>query len=116
MYDSTDPRSTLALAVAAKSAPTQFAAPDVGKFYESAPQEDDANGMSWLIRSQNAVIVYTDAADGARFSRRAQVDEYVLLLPEARVSAEVTARGETVKVPGYSIAFIPAGDSEIKIS
>ena len=60
MYDTSDPRSTLAPAAintAAKPAPVQFAAADVGKFYESAPQENDANGKSWYIRSQNAVIV-----------------------------------------------------------
>ena len=65
MYDTSDPRSTLAPAAgsgAARPAPTQFAAADIGKFYETAPQEDDANGKSWLIRSENAVIVYTDGA------------------------------------------------------
>ena len=115
MYDTTDPRSTLAPA-ATKAAPTHFAAADVGKFYQSAPQQDDANGRSWFIRSQNAVIVYTDAADGARFTRDAQADEYVLLLPDAGVSAVVTTSAGTVAVPGYSLAFIPAGPSEIAIS
>src|SRR5438552_15011338 len=119
MYDTSDPRSTLAPAASsgvARPAPTQFAAADIGKFYETAPQEDDANGKSWLIRSENAVIVYTDAADGARFVRDAQADEYVLLLPDRGVSATVTTPAGTTAVPGYSVAFIPAGDSEIRIS
>jgi hypothetical protein len=115
MYDTTDPRSTLAPA-AAKAAPTHFAAADVGKFYQSAPQQDDASGRSWFIRSQNAVIVYTDTAHGARFTRDAQADEYVLLLPDAGVSAVVTTPAGTTAVPGYSLAFIPAGNSEIAIS
>lgn len=115
MYDTTDPRSTLAPA-ATRPAPTQFAPADVGKFYESAPQDDDANGKSWFIRSQNAVIVYTDAADGARFVREAQVDEYVLLLPDAGVSATVITPAGSTRVPGYSLAFIPAGNSEIRIA
>ena len=119
MYDTTDPRSTLAPAAAnaaTKPAPTNFAAADVGKFYESAPQQDDTNGKSWYIRSQHAVIVYTDAANRARFTRDAQADEYVLLLPDSGVSATVTTSAGTAAVPGYSLAFIPAGDSEIRIS
>ena len=40
----------------------------------------------------------------------------MLLLPDRGVSAEVVARGERTTMPGYSIAFIPAGDSEIVIS
>src|SRR4051794_23364923 len=118
MYDASDPRASLAAAPtsAAKPAPVTFAAADVGKFYETAPQEDDANGKSWFIRSQNAVLIYTDARDGARFKRDGQVDEYVLLLPDGGISATVTATDGTTKVPGYSVAFIPAGNSEIVIS
>jgi hypothetical protein len=119
MYDATDPRSTLAPAAgnaAANKAPTRFAAADVGKFYETAPQDDDANGKSWLIRSENAVIVYTDAVDGAHFVREGQVDEYVLLLPDPGISATVTTSAGTTAAPGHSVAFIPAGRSEIRIS
>jgi hypothetical protein len=118
MYDTSDPRSTLAPAAsgAAKAAPTHFAAADVGKFYEAEPQEADANGKSWYIRSQHAVIVYTDATDGARFVRDGQADEYVLLLPDSGLRAVVTTSSGTTAVPGYSIAFIPAGTSEIVIS
>jgi len=118
MYDATDPRASLAPApsAAAKPPATTYAAADIGKFYETAPQEDDANGKSWYIRSQNAVLIYTDARDGAVFKRSGQVDEYVLLLPDAGVSATVTASDGTTKVAGYSVAFIPAGNSEIRIS
>lgn len=114
MYDTSDPRSMLA-PTPAKPAPSEFAAADCGKFYEAAPQENDANGKSWYIRSQNTVVIYSDAADGARFVREAQVDEYVLLLPERNVSAQVTTADGVTEVPGYSIAFIPAGRSAIEI-
>lgn len=119
MYDTSDPRSTLVSAAArpaTKVAATQFAAADVGKFYECAPQEDDAAGKSWFIRSQNAVIIYTEALDGGRFVREAQVDEYVLLLADPGVSATVTTSAGSTKVPGFSIAFVPPGNSEIRIS
>lgn len=114
MYDASDPRSTLASVQAGPMA-TAFAGADCGKFYEALPQEDDANGRSWLIRSQHCVVAYSEARDGACFSRAAQPDEYVLLLPDAAVSAEVeTADGKT-RVPGYSIAFIQPGPSTIRI-
>jgi hypothetical protein len=115
MYDTSDPRSMLAPAPV-KPAPFEFAAADCGKFYETAPQENDGNGKSWYIRSQNTIVIYSDAADGARFVREAQADEYVLLLPERNVSAEVTTAAGTTAVAGYSIVFIPAGRSEIRIS
>lgn len=115
MYDRTDPRSGL-MTVAGTPMPEQFTAAECAKFYETAPQEDDAGGRSWFIRSQNCILAYTDAGDGARFVRQEQSDEYVLLLPRAGTSAEiVTATGST-SVPGYSIAFIPAGTSEIRLS
>lgn len=114
MYDASDPRSSLA-ATAPKVAPSEFAPADCGKFYESAPQIDDANGRTWLIRSQNAVIAYTEIEDGGTFARQGQIDEYVLLLPETGVTAQVTSAHGSATVPGYSLAFIPAGDSEIVV-
>lgn len=115
MYDSSDPRASL-MPAAPGPAPTGFADADCGKFYESEPQLDDANGKSWLLRSQNCVLVYTDARHGARFSRRSQPDESVLLLPNADMSAEISSGGGSVVVAGYSIAFIPPGDSDITIN
>jgi hypothetical protein len=118
MYDASDPRSSLASASAGsapKPVPVTFAAADVGKFYEEPPQEDDANGKSWYIRSQNAVLIYSDVKDGARFKRSKQVDEYVLLLPNAGISASVTTPAGTTRADGYSVVFIPPGDSEITI-
>ncbi len=114
MYDTSDPRSTLA-AAAPKITAGAFAAADCGKFYETEPQENDANGKTWLFRSQNAIVAYSEARDGAVFARRNQPDEYVLLLPDHATSAEITALGVTTTMAGYSLAFIPAGDSTIRI-
>ncbi len=115
MYDSSDPRASL-MPIAPTQAQGTFADADCGKFYDSEPQCDDANGQTWLIRSQNCVLVYSEARDGARFSLISQPDEYVLLLPNAGVSAEITIDGgDSVTVAGYSIAFIPPGNSEIRI-
>ena len=114
MYDTSDPRSTLAAATP-KIAAHDFAGADCGKFYETEPQLSDANGKTWLFRSQNAIVAYSEAKDGAVFARHGQVDEYVLLLPDHATSAEITAQGTTTQVSGYSLAFIPAGDSAIAV-
>jgi hypothetical protein len=115
MYDTSDPRSTLTPPTTVPAS-TEFSGAECGKFYETEPQEHDANGRSWYIRSQNAVVSYCDAEDGACFVREAQIDEYVLLLPEAGVNARVITEAGTTDVPGYSIAFIPPGRSEVRIS
>lgn len=114
MYDTSDPRSSLA-AAPPKMAPSEFAAADCGKFYETAPQISDAGGKTWLTRSQNAVVAYTEAEDGAVFARHGQIDEYVLLLPDHATSAEIVSDHGAATMPGYSVAFIPAGDSTITI-
>ena len=60
--------------------------------------------------------LYSEAGDGAVFERRAQPDEYVLLLPEAETSAVVEANGERREINGYSITMIPPGDSRITVA
>ena len=115
MYDHTDPRSAL-MPSAGAPVPDQFAAADCAKFYETAPQDDDAAGRSWFIRSQNCVLAYTDAVDGARFVRQEQADEHVLLLPDSGTSAEIVTPDGATPVPGHSIAFIPPGTSDIRLS
>ena len=112
MYNKSDPRSSLATAKAGPIA-TDFAAAEYVKFYETRPQEDDANGKTWFARGQNFVIAYSDAAPSASFARDGQVDEYAVLLPDANSSATIGWGGETVTVAGYSLAFVPPGDSVV---
>ena len=112
MYNSSDPRASLATAKAGPTA-TEFAAAEYLKFYETKPQEDDANGRTWLGRGQNFIIAYTDAKSGGSFARQGQVDEYVVLLPDAKSSATITWNGNTQTVEGYSLAFVPPGDSTV---
>ncbi len=112
MYNSTDPRASLA---SAKAGPTAsvFAGAEYLKFAELEPQQNDASGKTWLGRGQNFVIAYTEATPGATFSRRTQVDEYVVLLPDARSPATVTWGGDMHSVAGYSLVFVPPGDSTV---
>lgn len=116
MYTAGDPRAALAAPADAKvSAPTAFSAADYAKFYETAPQDDDANGRSWYARGQNFILAYSETKPGAVFARSKQLDEYAILIPDKDVSVEITGAGETVKVAGNSLAFVPPGDSRIAV-
>jgi len=115
MYDASDPRAALAPAVATEKVATQFAGADYAKFYETEPQESGSGGRTWYARGQNYVVAYSEANDGAVFARMAQPDEYALIIPDAATKVEITANGETKSVDGYSIAFVPPGDSKITV-
>lgn len=114
MYDKTDPRAALAAAAPAKVVqPNRFAGPEYGRFYNDAPQDETASGKNWYIRGQNFVLCYSEAEKGGVFERAQQVDEYVLILPDANTTAEVTAGGETKSVSGPSVVMIPPGPGKI---
>ena len=113
MFDKNDQRASLAWA--SKQAATDFAGADYAKFYETPPQVKDGNGATWIARGQNFIICYSDASDGAVFTRDAQVDEWVLLLPDNGAGATVATDGETKKIDGYSIVFVPPGKSKVMI-
>jgi hypothetical protein len=117
MYADTDPRSKLATAGAGvtPSAASGFGASSYALFAESPPQIEDENGRTWLVRGANFIIAYTLANPGAVFTRTAQPDEYVLLIEAPTPHAVVAWNGEEVTVEGAHIAFIPAGDSSIRV-
>src|SRR5262249_31153238 len=94
-------------------AATEFAAAEYLRFYDMEPQEDGANGKTWLGRGQNFIIAYTEAKPDSAFSRKSQADEYAVLLPWAKSPATITWQGETEAVSGYSIVFVPPGHSTV---
>ena len=114
MYNPTDPRASLASAKPGTAA-TAFAGAEYAKFHETAPREDDANGKTWYARGQNFIIAHSEAKPGASFSRKGQIDEYVVLLPNRDSSAEIAWNGEKHALPGYSLAFVPPGDSTVSL-
>ncbi len=115
MYDKNDPRSALASASPSGPAPTGLIAePQLGLFYESEPARDDASGRTWYHRGCNFVLSWSDAKAGGRFERSSQPDEYVVLLPEKGKGARITWNGVTTEVPGFSLAFVPPGDSLVE--
>ncbi|WP_137176353.1 hypothetical protein [Roseomonas sp. AR75] len=115
-YDASDPRAALA---ASAAAPKPEAGPFFGahyaRFYEEAPQEDTNGVRTWYARGRNFIVAYSEVPAGAVFERRGQPDEYVLLQPDRDTAAEVTASGETKQVEGYTVTFVPPGDSRITI-
>jgi hypothetical protein len=118
MYDTSDPRATLAPSPAsgAKPAATQFAAAEYGRFYDSPPQEDDASGQSWYFRGQNFVLHYMQAQTGATLVREHQEDEYALMLPDPASEVRIEANGQTETVSGGHLAFIPPGASIVQVT
>ncbi|MGV0876331.1 hypothetical protein V6767_04215 [Martelella sp. FLE1502] len=114
MYDKNDPRSALAQKSGAGPAPKGLVAePQLGLFYQEKPAETGPDSKSWYTRGHNFVLSWSEAEAGAVFERKNQPDEYVVLLPEA--GARITWNGETVDVPGFSIAFVPHGDSRVEL-
>jgi hypothetical protein len=116
MYDSDDPRSRLATASTARPASAAFGTATYTRFHGEPPQMEDARQKSWYVRGQNFVVAYSEAESGAVFERRGQADEYVLLLPEAGTAVSVEAGGETREIAGYTITFIPPGDSRVTVT
>ena len=117
MYEADDPRSRLSTAGGSGSRPAAaFGSSTYARFYEEPPREQDDAGRTWYTRGQNFVVCYSEANEGAVFDRRAQPDEYVLLLPDAATSAVVEANGERAKVEGFSITMVPPGDSRISVA
>lgn len=118
MYVQSDPRSNLSNA--AKPSGTKvhnsYFGSQLALFYETAPQIADANGDTWISRGQNFVVAYSNAKEGGIFSRRSQPDEYALIIPDKETSVEITTAEGTTVVPGYSVAFVPPGDSSIRVS
>jgi len=116
MYDKTDPRAAIAASAKSDRPPaTEFAGAEYEKFYQTAPQDEDSNGEVWYARGQNFIVAFTKAAPGGIFARDDQPDEYAVLVPDAGIAVEIEAEGETVSVPGYSLAFVPPGNSRVTV-
>ena len=116
MYDASDPRSALNAPAKSGAQPaSEFAAAEYARFYQTDPQESDRNGRTWYARGQNFIIAYTEAEPGATFTRKGQIDEYVVLLHDAPTSAEIAAGAEKKSVGGYTVNFVPPGDSSVNL-
>lgn len=115
MYDTTDPRSKLSQGQPKTSSNGSFADADLGLFYETAPQTETADQKTWITRGQNFIVAHSEAKPGAVLERKAQPDEYALILFARDQPAIVFAGAERIEVPGYSLVFIPPGDSRVEL-
>jgi hypothetical protein len=117
MYEAYDPRSKLASKSTGTTAPAPegFAAAEYVKFHEVPPAETTAQSRTWYGRGQNMVVSYSECEPGAVFERKGQLDEYMLVLPEAGAGAVIEAGSERVEIPGFTLAIVPPGDSRVTV-
>jgi hypothetical protein len=115
MYDKSDPRSSLAPPQTGRGNVAAYSPADYLRFYEGEPQQSNALSRTWLGRGQNAVVAYSETEAGARFDRTGQLDEWVLILPDADAGAQVSIDGTRHSILSHSITFVPPGDSEVTL-
>ena len=117
MYDQSDPRASLAQAAKPKAGHVHnsYFGSQLSLYYGTEPQVSDESGRTWISRGQNFVIAYADGKQGGTFVRSVQPDEYALIIPDRETSVEITTADGTTTVPGYSVAFVPPGESSIRM-
>ncbi len=111
---SPDPRASLA-AYAPSSISDAFAGAEFVRFYETLAQHATPEMEIWYARGQNFVVAYVEAQAGALIDRSSQPDEYVVLQPDCTTAVEIAWDGVSTSVAGYSIAFVPAGASTVRV-
>jgi hypothetical protein len=117
MYDTSDPRAALSRAAASAPSPAPvdaFAAPAYGRFSDEPAHEAAGLASSWYIRGQNFVLCYSEVKPGAGLERKAQVDEYVVVLPDAGASVRVAAGGDSQDVAGPAVIMVPPGPGSVQ--
>src|SRR6185312_1573540 len=124
-YDKSDPRAVLAASTSDRPSGTTTMSASYGLYYQDPPVEDDANGRGWYTRSQNLIVHWIEARPGATFSRAAQVDEYMIVVPDDDTPFEAVAQGdsqsqskgnsESVRGEGYQLLIVPPGGSKITL-
>jgi hypothetical protein len=115
MSQSVDPRSRLSTSGAPPSPSNLAFSPAVyARFYDMPPQEESDKAKTWLTRGQNFIVAFSEVKAGTRFERKGQPDEYVLLLPDDDMATSVSAGGETKAIDGFTITFVPPGDSAVE--
>ncbi|TFV84112.1 hypothetical protein E4V99_03300 [Microbacterium sp. dk485] len=117
-YAADDIRSTLASVAPARTgdASTPIKASQWIEFLGEPPTETTPGGSrTWLARSANAVIGYTQAKAGDVFARTGQPDEYTVLMVAGSAPVTVTAGTATAHVDEEALVVVPPGDSTVRV-
>jgi hypothetical protein len=113
-YDANDPRARLGTTTG--SAPEGgYGTSEHANFYETSPQIESSLERTWLTRGQNFLVAYSQFEAGGGFVREDQVDEYIVLLPDAGVPTSIVAGEEEVRSDGRAVVVVPPGPSELRI-
>ena len=115
MYDKSDPRASLAPAAAQGPQFTKYHPSQYVRFYEGPPQLSDGPAPTWLARGQNAITALSETSADAHFERKGQVDEWVLLLPDSGLRAELIVEGQSHTISGGTVTFVPPGNSDLRV-
>jgi hypothetical protein len=117
MYEKNDPRAVMAASQTKAPAPisSELPDPEYGLYYQEAPADDDANGKTWYTRGRNFLVAYTEAKPGAVFSRKGQVDEYMVLVPYVDTPVDASSGAQTEHTDGRAVIIMPPGDSSLTL-
>lgn len=85
--------------------------PTYDRYYQRAPQLQDAAGPTWITRGAHFVVTVTSVQAGSRLLRSAQPDEYMVYLPD--VAALIRTGSQDVQASPDSLTIVPPGDSEV---
>ena len=115
-FDSTDLRSTLPSQAATATAPERFSGSEHVQFRDVPPVDKTENVSTWYARGQNFVVGYSEVDGAGTFTRSGQPDEYVVLLADDDLTANVEANGEQVSARGRTMLVLPPGDSTVTVT
>ena len=114
-YAADDMRAKLAQSAA--TTPEKFLAAEYVEFHVFPPHDKQENSRTWYARVQNFTIGYTELDSGSvRLERAGQPDEYVVLLMDDGLAAEIRADDESKSVDGKTMIVVPLGDSSVDIT
>lgn len=119
MLDNSDPRAAMYNTPNAGDTPplTEFAPAEYARFYETPPTDATDKMRCWYARGQNFIVVSIEADKGAEFIRPNQPDEFAVILPDTTTKISITwDNGEPIAISGYSLVFVPAGASTIRVT
>mgnify|MGYP002713065996 CR=1 FL=1 len=115
MYDSKDPRVDMAPR-SDRPAATAYADPEIINFHDIEPRVSLDGVRTWYARGQNFILAYSEAQGDCRLPRSDQADEYTVIYLDGGGDVEITAGSETQAAGPNSLAFVPPGGSEVRLT